>query len=240
MPIKIEKAFILAAGMGSRLRPYTDKRPKPLVEINDKALIDHAIDHLAEAGIKEIVVNTHYMAAMLEAHLAERSEPTITISHEDELLDTGGGIKKALDVFGDQPFFCVSSDWLWTDNVAIELQKMQNRWQDEGMDLLLHLQPLSHMSLTSGSGDYDIDADGRLTRSLTQDGAYMWTSVRVLHPRLFRDTPDEAFSFLKLMDRAQDENRLFGLPSETYWHHISAAADLESVRAIFESEQKTA
>lgn len=240
MPVKIEKAFILAAGMGKRLHPYTDKRPKPLVEINDKALIDHAIDHLAEAGIKEIVVNTHYMAAMLENHLAGRAHPAITISHEDALLDTGGGIKKALDVFGDQPFFCVSSDWLWTDNVAIELQKMQNRWQGDDMDLLLHLQPLSHMSLTSGSGDYDIDHEGRLTRSLTQDGEYMWTSVRVLHSRLFRDTPDEAFSFLKLMDRAQDENRLFGVTSETYWHHISAAADLEAVRAIFESEQKTA
>ena len=240
MPFKIEKAFILAAGMGMRLRPYTETRPKPLVEINGKALIDHAIDHLAEAGIKDIVVNTHYMAAMLEDHLAKRKEPALTISHEDTLLDTGGGIKKALGHFNDQPFFCVSSDWLWTDNVATELQKMQNRWQDADMDLLLHLQPLAHMSLTSGSGDYDIDSEGRLTRSLTQEGAYMWTSVRILHPRLFRDTPDDAFSFLKLMDRAQDENRLFGMTSETYWHHISAAADLEAVRAIFESEQKTA
>ncbi len=230
MSDKIEKAFILAAGLGTRLQPYTRERPKPMVEINGKSLIDSALDHLAAAGIKEAVVNTHYMADMLSSHLQKRTAPSITISYEPELLNTGGGIKNALTHFDNKPFFCVSSDWLWTDNVANTLQSMQDTWNSDIMDLLLLLQPLANMTLTSATGDYDIESDGKITRSLKQTGSHMWTSVRILHPRLFEHSPDDAFSFLTLMDRAQKNGRLFGLSCDTYWHHISTASDLEKVR----------
>lgn len=231
MSCKITKGFILAAGEGTRLRPYTLERPKPMVEINGKTLIDSALDQLFDIGVNDIVVNTHYLATMLETHLAKRNAPPqITISHEPTLLNTGGGIKQALMHFENEPFFCVSSDWLWTDNVANTLQSMIGTWNGDKMDLLLLLQPLAHMTLTSATGDYDIDEHGLLTRSLDQTGAHMWTSVRIMHPRLFDNAPEGAFSFLTLMDRAQEQNRLYGFVGDTYWHHISTAQDLEKVR----------
>lgn len=230
MTSKIDKAFILAAGLGTRLQPYTLERPKPLVEINGKSLIDSALDHLQDIGVKEVVVNTHYMAEMLTSHLATRTKPNITISHEPALLDTGGGIQNALRHFNNEPFYCVSSDWLWTDNVAKTLQSMNDLWDSEVMDLLLLLQPLKNMTLTTATGDYDIAPDGRITRSLTQTGTHIWTSVRILHPRLFEHAPHEAFSFLKLMDQAEHQGRLYGVSADTYWHHISSAKDLEEVR----------
>lgn len=227
---RIDKAFILAAGLGTRLRPYTLERPKPMVEIDGKSLIDSAIDHLTTAGIKEISVNTHYMGDMLTRHLAQRDDPVINIIQEPDLLDTGGGIKNALSYFEDEPFFCVSSDWLWTDNVANTLQSMAQTWDSAKMDLQLLLQPMANMDLTTASGDYHMDRNGRLTRALDKNGDYMWTSVRILHPRLFADTPDGPFSFLSLMDEAQENGRLYGVSCDTHWHHISSAEDLEKVR----------
>lgn len=238
----IDKAFILAAGEGTRLRPYTLERPKPLIEIAGKSLIDSAIDHLAQIGIKDITVNTHYMADMLENHLAARPKdegrqmPRLRISREAERLETGGGIKNALKNFNDEPFFCVSSDWLWTNNVANILQKIATMWDSDKMDLLLYLQPVANMTLTSASGDYHIAEDGRLTRALDRRGEHMWTSVRIMHPRIFEDSPEGAFSLLPQIDRAQEQGRLYGMTADTYWHHISTAADLEAVRAAFKNK----
>lgn len=220
-------AFIMAAGMGTRLRPYTDTAPKPLVPVGGRPIIDYALDRLAEAGITNIAVNLHYRAEQLQSHLGSR----VRTVYEDVLLDTGGGMKNVLSLLGSDPFFAVSGDSIWTDapGAPTALERMAAAWDDAKMDMLLLLQPLSRMTLTEGKGDYDVSPDGWAVRSRDKSGAYMWTSVRLCHPRLFDDTPDGPFSFLTLMDRAEKSGRLFGLVHEGDWHHISTPADLERV-----------
>ncbi len=226
-----DHAFILAAGKGTRLRPYTDTMPKPMVAVDGQALIDHALDHLAGAGVRHVTINTHYMADKLENHLSQRlAPPTLMFSREETLLDTGGGIKKALSTMGDRPFFAVSGDGFWTDSSEdTALSRLCRAWDEETMDILLLLQPLSRMVLTRGVGDYDLTPDGRAIRSLDKKGAYMWTSIRLCRPGIFNDTPDDAFSFLELMDRAQSQGRLYGLVHDADWHHISTPEDLDRV-----------
>ena len=227
---KPRSGFILAAGKGTRLRPYTDHLPKPMVPLDGAPLIDRVIAKYRAAGVERIVANTHYCAAPLEAHVAPQG---VTCLYEPALLETGGGLKNALPLLGDAPFYVASGDGPWTDPPGAEpaLDRLAAFWDDEKMDLLMLLQPLAKMSLTDGVGDYDIDAQGRLTRSLSQTGQYMWTSVRIVHPRLFAGCPDGAFSFLELMDKAQAAGRLYGLVHHGDWFHISTPADLESVEA---------
>lgn len=226
-----DRAFILAAGLGTRLRPYTDTLPKPLVPAAGRPIIDHVIDRLVEGGIKKIVVNLHYKADLLRAHLETRQDAEILFSHEEKLMNTGGGIKKALPLLGDDPFFVVSGDSFWTDDPgASALRRMAAAWDGQKMDLLLMVQPLSRMTLTQGRGDYDMDpASHALTRAQDKGGAFMWTSVRMCAPALFENTPEEPFSFLELMDRSQARARLCGLEHKGEWHHISTPEDLERV-----------
>ena len=227
------KAFILAAGLGTRLRPYTDDRPKPLVEVAGRTLLDRTLDHLHDAGVNEAVLNLHYLPEKIPEHLKSRNDFTFHYSTENDLLDTGGGIKKALEYF-DDPFFVLSGDGLWNNSSgANTLQTMVDTWNPEVMDILILLQPVSNMKLTHGVGDYDINEDGRAIRSLDKTGKYMFTSMRINHPRIFKNTPDGAFSYLDLLDKAQYEGRLYGLIHEGDWHHISTPADLERVNEAY-------
>lgn len=226
----IDRAFILAAGMGKRLRPHTDTMPKPMVPVAGKAMIDHTLDRLVAYGVHDVTVNLHYRATQLEQHLGQRHAPRLTFSFEQTLLDTGGGMKKALYTMGNQPFFAFSGDTLWEDGVSGDaLTRMASAWDDSKMDLLMLLQPVSAMTLTGGVGDYDFLPNGQIVRSPTQTGTHMWTSVRIVHPRLFANAPDGPFSFLQLMDQAQANGRLFGLEHDGAWHHISTPADLANV-----------
>ncbi len=241
MSKKPDHAFILAAGRGERLRPYTDLLPKPLVEINGKPLIEHALDHLKKAEIKEVTVNLHYLADLLETRLALYNGPSITVSKEMKLLDTGGGIKNALNTMGEDPFYIISGDSLWTngpDKTALE--RMAAAWNPDKMDLLLLLQPVSRMTTTQGVGDYDLADNGSAIRSPDKKGSYMWTSIRICKPELFKDTPDTPFSFLEIMDKAEQNGRLHGLIHDADWHHISTAADLERVNKTFAASQRVA
>ena len=229
---RIDHAFILAAGMGSRLRPYTDHCPKPLVKLAGRPIIDHVLDRLYDAGVRHVTVNLHYMADMLAQHLRGRHDMDILLSFEDTLLDTGGGIMHALPETGGTPFYCVSGDSVWTDGpYEPALTRLATAWNDDAMDLLLLLQPVEHMTLTPGLGDYDFDAGLRLVRSRAKTGRYMWTSVRLCAPSLFKDASEGAFSFLQLMDKAEGENRLGGLVHDGDWYHITTAADLDRVNA---------
>ena len=235
----IDHAFILAAGKGTRLRPYTDNCPKPLVPAGGQPIIDHVLDRLEDAKISHVTVNLHYMADMLEAHLKRRGHPALTFSRESELLETGGGVKKALNTMGGGPFFVVSGDSFWIDRPGQKaLKRMAAAWDPEKMDLLLMMQPLSKMILTEGRGDYDVLPDGRAVRSKSKSGACMWTSVRLCTPELFEDTPDDHFSFLELMDRAESRGRLYGLIHDGDWHHISTPDDLERVNEHLKKEKK--
>lgn len=225
---KPDHAFILAAGMGKRLRPHTDTLPKPLIPVNGKAIIDYTLDQLARSNIAEVTINLHYMADKMQDHLFRRASPRLTFSWEQDLLDTGGGIKKALYTMGPKPFFVFSGDTLWEDGPSGNtLERMGASW-DDSMDLLLLLQPIDKMSLTHGTGDYDI-IDGKPVRNRNRTGAYFWPSVRICHPRLFNDTPDTPFSFLDVMDRAEAAGKLGALVHDGICHHITAPDDLDRI-----------
>ncbi len=241
MSYKPEQAFILAAGRGTRLRPYTDNVPKPMVEVGGQTLIDRTLDKLVEVGVTHVTVNLHHKGEILQRHLARRSAPYISFSFEDELLDTGGGVKKTVRMFGGKPFYVIAGDALWTDGPSGNaLEHLAARWDDQTMDICTLMQPLSAMHLTAGRGDYQLLPDGRVKRMADKSGTHMWTNIRINHPRLFDDTPAGPFSFLTLMDRAEAAGRLYALEHDGEWHHISTPDDLERVNLEFLGTQRYA
>jgi len=233
---EIHQAFILCAGIGSRLRPYTLERPKPLVAVNGKSLLARTLEHLRATHIDKVVLNTHYLADQIKDAARDITAPHIILSHEEELLDTGGGIRKALHHFGGQGFFVLSGDGLWENaDQQNTLMAMKAAWDPDKMDILMLLQPAQGMTLTKGVGDYDLAKNGQATRSLERTGDYMFTSIRINSARIFDDAPpDQAFSYLQLMDAAQEQGRLYGLVHEGNWHHISTPDDLQAVRDEYE------
>lgn len=231
-------AMVLAAGLGKRMRPITDTMPKPLVRLAGRTLLDRAIDALASAGIEQIVVNIHYLGAMIEDHLASRTAPEIILSREDGmLLETGGGIAKALPYLGSDPFFAVNADIAWTDGSTPALTRLAAAWQDAAMDALLLLYPVSQATGYDGAGDYDIADDGRLRRRTDEPAApFVFTGVQLLHPRLFDGAPEGRFSLSLLYDRAQETGRLYGLVHDGDWHHIGTPAGLAEAEAHFRED----
>ena len=221
------KAFVLAAGLGTRLKPYTDHVPKPLVSVKGKPILDHILDKLAAEGITDIAVNVHHKKDILKAHLAKRRDPDIQIFEEETLLDTGGGVKQALAFLGKNPFFVINGDAFWTGSqVFYDLKK---KWDGSKMDMCLLLQPLTAMHLTKGVGDYDLNESGRATRSTSQTGSFMFAGIRLCTPKIFDNTPEKAFSFLQLMDKCEKQGRLYGLAHGGQWHHISTPEELHRV-----------
>lgn len=230
MSYKPDTAFILAAGLGTRLRPLTDHQPKPMVEIHGKPMLGHALDALENCGVKTCVINTHYHAHVIDEYLQKRKGPKTIISYEEILLDTGGGIQNMLQHFS-APFYVLSGDSIWQDpkDQPSALDALAQHWDDEKMDILILLQPLDTMHLTKGIGDYDLDADGRAIRSLNKKGRYMFTSIRINSPRIFSGAPQGKFSYLTLLDEAQKNGRLYGLVHQGQWHHISTPEDVRQV-----------
>jgi MurNAc alpha-1-phosphate uridylyltransferase len=218
---KVTRAMIMGAGMGSRMRPLTDDRPKPLVMVAGRTLIDHSIDRLAVAGVTRIVVNVHYKADMLREHLAQRRDVEIVISDETEkLLDTGGGVVKAMPHFGNEPFFVINSDSIWTERGAPALPAMQAAWDAERMDGLLLLADLATTIGYEGR-DFVLQADGRLARAKgrsEQPWGYM--GVQIVHPRLFAGAPAGAFSTNIVWNRAIAAGRLHGTVLDGVWLHV--------------------
>ncbi|MGB4108209.1 MAG: nucleotidyltransferase family protein [Alphaproteobacteria bacterium] len=230
-----DKAFILAAGLGTRMRPLTDRVPKPLLKAGGHTLLDRSLDGLEQAGVRDAVINSHHMAQQITDHLKDRDRPRITISHESELLDTGGGIKNALQHFSGEPFFVLAGDGLWTDAPGTPaLPALAAAWDPASMDILVLLQPVSSMKLTKGVGDYDIRTGGRAVRSHTQTGTHMFTSMRINHPRIFDAAPQGPFSYLTLLDKAESAGRLFALEHKGDWHHLSTPSDLDAVNAAMD------
>lgn len=237
----IEHGFILAAGMGSRMRPLTAETPKPLLKVGGQTMLGRGLDQLKQAGANNVAVNAHYLADQIEDHLKTRADMTIHVSKEDKLLDTGGGIKRALYHFSGADFFVLSGDSYCVDGPdQPALQRLSDAWDPKEMDILMLLQPVKSMKLTSGVGDYDLEPDGRAVRSPDQGGQYMFTSIRINRHDIFDDTPDGAFSYLDLMDRAQQKGRLYGLVHDGEWHHISTPPDLEAVNAALAGAQQKA
>jgi len=227
-----KSAMVLAAGLGTRMRPYNGHIPKPLVAVGGKSLIDYGLDRLAEAGVERAVVNVHHLADALEKHLAARQHPRIVISDERaELLGTGGGIAKALPQLGDAPFFLVNSDTLWLDGVRPNFTRLGEAFDPMIMDALLLLSPTAGSIGYSGRGDFMMLPDGRLRRRAEREVApFIYAGSAVLAPALFAGAPKGAFSLTTLFDRAAEKERLYGLRLEGVWMHVGtpeavAAAD---------------
>lgn len=222
----VTRAMILAAGLGTRMRPLTNDRPKPLVQVLGKALIDYAIDRLVEGGVKLVVVNVHHRAEMVKAHLAKRKDVEIRISDESEtILDTGGGMANALHHFEGQPFFTYNSDSLWVEGMGSSMARMQARWNDAEMDALMLLAVAATSIGYDGYGDFEMDSLGVLKRRHEMKLApFVWTGLQIVHPRLFDGAPKGRFSINPLWDKAIGKKRLFGLRLDGVWLHVGTPA----------------
>ncbi len=216
-----DTAMILAAGLGKRMRPLTASQPKPLVRVAGKALIDHALDRLAEAGVAKAVVNVHYLADALEAHVLARAAPKVIVSDERaQLLETGGGMVKALSQLPD-PFFALNADNIWLDGPKSAFHDLSRRWDPEAMDALLLVVPHARAANFNGTGDFHMDPLGRLSRR--RDGRiapFIYTGIQLVSHRLMRDAPDGPFSTNILWNRAMEEGRLYGLSFTGLWFEV--------------------
>ena len=213
--------MVLAAGMGKRMRPLTATQPKPMVRVAGKPLVDHALDKLAEAGVARAVVNVHYLADAIEAHLKNRSAPQIAFSDErEQLLETGGGIVKAEAQLAD-PFFCLNSDNIWLDGPVNAFADLSAFWDADKMDALLLLVTHKAAHNFSGKGDFHMDSNGRLRRRASgRIAPYIFTGIQLISKRLMRDAPDGPFSTNLLWTRAIDEDRLYGVAFTGQWFEV--------------------
>jgi len=225
-------AMVLAAGLGTRMRPLTDTLPKPLVKVAGRALIDHVLYRLAEANVAKAVVNVHHMADQIEAHLKGRTRPQIAISNErDVLLDTGGGVVKALPLLGAAPFFHMNSDTLWIEGVTPNLPRLAAQFTDE-MDILLLLASTTASIGYEGRGDFVMAPDGRLSRRAEREVApFVYAGAAMMRPSLFVDAPQGKFSLNRMFDRAMEAGRLCGLRLEGTWMHVGTVEAIKAAEA---------
>jgi len=230
-------AMVLAAGLGTRLRPITDAVPKPLIQINGRTLLDHAIDRLSLAGVARVVVNTHYKADMVAAQLARRDHPHLEASHEAELLDTGGGVARALPRLGEC-FFVVNGDVFWLDGKEPALGRLAAAFDPERMDAILLFQRTVTATGYDGIGDYFLDPLGLPRRRGEREVApYLFAGIQLLHRRLFDGLADPVFSLVRLFDRAEAAGRLSAIVHDREWYHIGTPAGLAATRERLSSHR---
>jgi len=223
MAIHPKIAMVLAAGLGQRMRPLTNTTPKPLLRVAGKRIIDYNMDALRAAGVERAVINKHYLPEQIEAWAKEIANPRITLSDEsDAVLETGGGIARALPLLGHEPFYVLNSDCFWTESGPPALKRLAESWDDSTMDCLLLLCDPAQTTGYDGNGDFVIDAQGRLTRQRNHALAYI--GGYLVHPRLFGDAPPGKFSMNMLWDRAISQGRLHGLTHEGKWFHVGTPA----------------
>jgi MurNAc alpha-1-phosphate uridylyltransferase len=236
MPGKVTIAMVLCAGLGTRMAAANNSLPKPLVQLGGKALVDHVLDRHAEVGIERIIVNVHHKADLIEAHLKGRRVPRIEISDEREnLLDTGGAVRRALPRLGDGAFLIHNSDSVWIEGVGSNLGRLVEAWDDARMDCLMLLAIASQSLGYQGRGDFAFEADGRIRRRAEQEIVpFAFAGVSLAHPRLFDGSPDGAFSLNAVWDRAIAKGRAFGLRMEGTWMHVGSA------EALAQAEQQLA
>jgi MurNAc alpha-1-phosphate uridylyltransferase len=225
MAVTLNAAMLLSAGLGKRMAPAANGLPKPLVLLHGKALIDHALDRLAAAGVARAIVNVHYKADLIEAHLQKRQAPAIEISDERAaLLDTGGGVKKALPRLGPGPFLIHNADSVWIEGVGSNLARLAGAWDEARMDCLLLLAVASASHGYQGRGDFALESDGRIRRRKVEQELvpFAFTGVSVAHPRLFDGSPDGAFSLNLVWSRAIAAGRAYGVRMDGEWMHVGS------------------
>lgn len=228
-------AMVLAAGLGTRMRPLTDHKPKPLVEVAGKPLLDHVLDRLKDAGVTKAVVNVHYLGEQIIEHVASRTQPQVLISDErGSMLGTGGGVKKALPLLGDEPFFHMNSDSMWIDGVQPNLDRLAAAFDPARMDILLLMAPTANSIGYEGAGDYNMMPDGTLRkRKENQVVPFVYPGVAILSPAIFEGAPDGDFSLTKLFDAAAEKERLFGLRLEGLWMHVGTPDAVSAAEEAF-------
>ncbi len=241
--IALTHAMVLAAGLGTRMRPLTDDRPKPLLELDGRSLLDHAIDRLEAAGVAKLVVNAHWHGEQIVEAMARRADACVTVQQEEALLETGGGVKLALPELGANPFAVVNGDAFWLDGPTPALARMAAAFDPAEMDALLLMVRTTQVEGVVGKGDFLLDPVGRMRRPKEREIApYLYAGVQILSPALFEGAPEGAFSLNRLYDRAIENGRLFGLVHDGLWFHLSTPEDLRSaeetlraglVRALF-------
>jgi N-acetyl-alpha-D-muramate 1-phosphate uridylyltransferase len=237
MIIPPRTAMVLAAGLGTRLRPVTETIPKPLIEINGRSLLDHALDRLAIVGVERVVVNVHYKAPMVIAQLARRDHPRIEISHEAELLDTGGGLARALPLL-DEVFFVVNSDVFWLDGKHPALQRLAATFDPERTDVVLLLQRTATAVGYEGKGDYLIDPSRTPHRRGTCEVApFLFAGIQLLHRRAFAGISDRVFSSVRLFDHAETTGRLRAVVHDGEWYHVGTPQGLAATRERLSSHR---
>jgi MurNAc alpha-1-phosphate uridylyltransferase len=227
----LTRGMVLAAGLGTRMRPITDQIPKPLVSLGGRALLDHAIDRLAAAGVEQVVVNTHYKAGMIEGHLAARRDVKIVLSQEEELLETGGGVLKALPLL-DDAFYVVNSDVFWLDGKVAALLRLARAFDAEKHDAMLLLQRTTTALGYEGPGDFIVDPLGKVRRRREREIApHLFAGVQILHRRLFEGRAPGRFSLNPLYDQAIAANRLAAIVHDGEWYHIGTPTGLALAEA---------
>lgn len=234
-----KQAVVLAAGFGKRMMPLTETCPKPLLHVGGRPILDWIFDALVDAGVEDVVVNTHYLPEQIEEFCNARHDLNTSISFEEEILETGGGVRNVLPRLKNEPFYVLNGDVIWEDfpGDTPAMQGIAERWDDETMDLLLMLYPKAKLPKDSPlAGDYQMSETGELTHQ--RGGAYMFTGPRIVHPRLFENTEEGAFSFLDLFHKAQARNRLYGYVLEGAWHHVGTPEELHQVNEIYQMAQK--
>lgn len=232
-------AMVLAAGIGKRMRPLTATTPKPLIEVAGKALVDHGLDRLSEAGVTKAVVNVHYLADLVEVHVTKRSTPEIVVSDErGRLLETGGGTAKALPLIGPDPFFIYNSDSFWIEGYANNFDLLAEFWDTDRMDMLLLLSPTVTAVGYDGRGDFFMDEVGRLSRRPERRVApFVYAGVAIAHPQIFANIAPERYSFNLLFDRAIESGRLYGVHMDGVWLHVGTP---EAIREAEEAIRHSA
>ena len=233
-----QTAMVMAAGLGKRMRPLTATKPKPLIEVGGKPLLDHVLERLRAAGVKKVVVNVHYLADAVEAHLATRAHGLdVEISDERALLlETGGGLIHAEPLIDADPFIAVNSDNLWVDGPADTLKLLASHWDDSKMDALLLLVPLARAENHRGMGDFHMDRSGRLRRrDRSHVAPFVYTGIQMLSKRLLRDAPEGPFSTNILWDRAIEEGRCFGAVHQGLWFDVGTPKSIPMTEAALEN-----
>ena len=234
----LKHAMVLAAGFGKRLRPITNDLPKALIKLQGTTLLDRALLKCRKQNVRRIVVNTHYLANKIYSHLKDYND--VILSPEASILETGGGVCKALPLLGTGPFFVVNSDCVWTDGQVPALRRLSEAWQKGNMDGLLLLKPKNYGVGYRGRGDFAVDKEGRLSRrGRNTDAPFAFMGIQILHPRLFSGYKIGKFSLNKVYDDAISHGRLFGLIHDGNWFHVSTPADLKNTERIFSKIQQT-
>jgi N-acetyl-alpha-D-muramate 1-phosphate uridylyltransferase len=235
MPVKPDKAMVLAAGLGLRMRPLTDKMPKPLVPVAGQPLLDHVLDRLGQAGVVEAIVNVHYLPDQIIEHVADRKQPRVIISDErDQVLGTGGAVVKALPLLGNAPFYHLNADTLWIDGVRPNLMRLAEAFDPARMDILLLMAPTAGSTGYDGSGDYAMLPDGALRkRREHQVVPFVYAGVAILSPAIFAGAPKGEFSLTKMFDAANEQERLFGLRLDGTWMHVGTPEAVSAAEEAF-------